>query len=142
MNLIILCGNLTNDPEASQTSGGREVSKFSLAVNRDYEDSEGNRGVDYFNCTAFGKQAENINRYFSKGRKILVRGHVKIDDVEREGNKRRFFNVIVDKFEFIQPKNNGQKENDQKNEGDGRQAKSPAEPSNNDYSFDDSDVPF
>ena len=44
MNLIILCGNLTNDPEASQTSGGREVSKFSIAVNREYEDSEGNRG--------------------------------------------------------------------------------------------------
>ena len=142
MNLIILCGNLTNDPEASQTSSGREVSKFSLAVNRDYEDSEGNRGADYFNCTAFGKQAENINRYFFFFFKILVRGHVKIDNVERDGNKKRFFNVIVDKFEFILPKNNDQEDNGQKNEGDGRRAKPPAESYDNDYSFDDGDVPF
>ena len=139
MNLIILCGNLTNDPEASQTSGGREVSKFSIAVNREYEDSEGNRGVDYFNCTAFGKQAENINKYFTKGRKILVRGHVKIDDVERDGNKRRFFNIIVDKFEFIQSRGNEQSEV----EDDGRQAKPPASSSIKDNSFDDDDdIPF
>lgn len=138
MNLIILCGNLTNNPEASQTSGGREVSKFSLAVNREYEDSEGNRGVDYFNCTAFGKQAENINRYFIKGRKILVRGHVKIDDVERDGNKRRFFNIIVDKFEFVQARGNEQSGG----EDDGRQAKPPASPSTDDTFLDDDDIPF
>lgn len=141
MNLIILCGNLTNDPEASQTSGGREVSKFSIAVNREYEDSDGNRGVDYFNCTAFGKQAENINKYFTKGRKILIRGHVKIDDVERDGNRRRFFNIIVDKFEFVQSKGSGQGEGDGR-EDDGRQAKPPAAPSTNDTFFDDDDVPF
>lgn len=141
MNLIILCGNLTNDPEASQTSGGREVSKFSIAVNREYEDSDGNRGVDYFNCTAFGKQAENINKYFTKGRKILIRGHVKIDDVERDGNRRRFFNIIVDKFEFVQSKGSGQREEDGR-EDDSRQAKPPVTHSTNDTSFDDDDIPF
>ena len=141
MNLIILCGNLTNDPEASQTSGGREVSKFSIAVNREYEDSDGNRGVDYFNCTAFGKQAEIINKYFTKGRKILIRGHVKIDDVERDGNRRRFFNIIVDKFEFVQSRGSGQREEDGI-EDDSRQAKPPAAHSTNDTSFDDDDVPF
>lgn len=141
MNLIILCGNLTNDPEASQTSGGREVSKFSIAVNREYEDSDGNRGVDYFNCTAFGKQAENINKYFTKGRKILIRGHVKIDDVERDGNRRRFFNIIVDKFEFVQSKGSGQREEDGI-EDDSRQAKPPATHSTNYTSFDDDDIPF
>lgn len=141
MNLIILCGNLTNDPEASQTSGGREVSKFSIAVNREYEDSDGNRGVDYFNCTAFGKQAENINKYFTKGRKILIRGHVKIDDVERDGNRRRFFNTIVDKFEFVQSRGNEQG-GENRGEDDGRQAKPPAASSVDDTFFDDSDVPF
>ena len=95
MNLVVLMGNLTKDPELSETSSGKAVCKFSIAVSRDFEE-----GTDFFNCTAWGAQAENIKKYFTKGKKILINGRIKITDTEKDGQKKRFFDVIVNKFDF------------------------------------------
>ena len=95
MNLVVLMGNLTRDPELSETSTGKTVCKFSIAVSRDFEE-----GTDFFNCTAWGSQAENISKYFTKGKRILIKGRIKISDSEKDGNKRRFTDIIVDKFDF------------------------------------------
>ena len=95
MNLVVLMGNLTKDPELSQTSSGKSVCKFSMAVNRDFEE-----GTDFLNCTAWGGTAENINKYFMKGKKILITGRIKISEAEKDGNKRRFTDIIVNKFDF------------------------------------------
>lgn len=95
MNLVVLMGNLTRDPELSETTGGKAICKFSLAVSRDFEE-----GTDFFNCTAWGSQAENIARYFHKGKKILISGRIKISESEKDGQKRRFTDIIVNKFDF------------------------------------------
>ena len=95
MNLVVLMGNLTRDPELSETSSGKSVCKFSIAVSRDFEE-----GTDFFNCTAWGSSAENIAKYFHKGKKILINGRIKISESEKEGQKRRFTDIIVNKFDF------------------------------------------
>lgn len=96
MNEIRLMGNLTRDPELSSTASGKTVCKFGLAVGREFEE-----GTDFFDCTAWGKTAETIAKYFNKGRRILLRGRVKIQNYEdSSGSKRRSWDVIVDKFYF------------------------------------------
>jgi single-strand DNA-binding protein len=113
MNLVVLMGNLTRDPEFTETQSGKQVCKFSIAVSRDFEE-----GTDFFNCTAWGKQAENINKYFCKGKKILIKGRIKVTDSERDGTKKRFFDIIVNKFDFCSNKEvtDGQQEDDYVNE--------------------------
>jgi single-strand DNA-binding protein len=106
MNLVVLMGNLTQDPELSTTNSGKSVCKFSLAVNRDFEE-----GTDFFNCTAWGTQADNIAKFFKKGKKILINGRIKITDSEKDGNKRRFTDIIISKFEFC-----GNKDSDSSDE--------------------------
>lgn len=97
MNEIILLGNLSKDPEFSTTQGGKDLCKFSIAVDRVFEDE----GVDFFECVAWGKTAEAISKYFKKGKKILVRGRVKIDNyTNSEGAKRRSWTVVVERFYF------------------------------------------
>ena len=88
-------GNLTRDPELSTTSTGKSICKFSLAVNRELEE-----GADYFNCTAWGSQADNIAKFFKKGKKILINGRIKVTDSEKDGSRRRFTDIIVNKFDF------------------------------------------
>ena len=107
MNVVILMGNLTRDPELSETPSGKTVCKFGIAVSRDFEE-----GTDFFNCTAWGSTADNINKYFKKGKRILINGRIKISDSERDGQKKRFTDIIVNKFDFCDSK--GSKE-----DGDG-----------------------
>lgn len=98
MNKIILFGNLTRDPELSETPTGKAVCKFSIATNEKYGETE---ETNYFNITAFGGQGEAIARYLKKGRKILLEGRVKVNDFEKDGVKRRSWDVILNKFEFV-----------------------------------------
>ena len=85
MNKIILMGNLTRDPEIRYTQGENAlaVARFSLAINRRFA-KQGDTEVDYFNCTAFGKQAEFIEKYFRKGSRMLVVGCEKLMDEKAE----------------------------------------------------------
>ena len=98
MNKIILFGNLTKDPELSETPSGKSVCKFSIATNEKYGETE---ETNFFNITAFGGQGEAIAKYLSKGRKILLEGRVKVNDFEKDGVKRRSWDVILSKFEFV-----------------------------------------
>ena len=105
MNLVVLMGNLTRDPELSESQSGKAICKFSMAVSREFEE-----GTDFFNCTAWGGQAENIAKYFHKGKKILVSGRIKISESEKDGQKRRFTDIIVNKFDFCGGKENQSEE--------------------------------
>ena len=98
MNKIILFGNLTKDPELSETPSGKSVCKFSIATNEKYGETE---ETNFFNITAFGSQGEAIHKYIKKGRKILLEGRVKVSDFEKDGVKRRSWDVILNKFEFV-----------------------------------------
>lgn len=99
MNKIIIKGRLTRDPEMKTGRNGVEFCKFSVAVNRrpvkDKPDT-----ADFFDCTAFEKTGAAIGQYMSKGREILVEGRMESSHTEKDGQKRTFWGVTVDSFEF------------------------------------------
>ena len=106
MNKVILMGRLTRDPEVrySQGEGGTAVARFSLAVDRRFKRA-GDAEADFFNCTAFGRQAEFVERYLKKGTKMLVTGRIQNDNyTNREGQRVYSVQVIVDELEFAESK--------------------------------------
>lgn len=104
MNKIFLIGNLTRDPELTETPSGVAVCKFTLAVNRP-KTSDGEQQTDFFNCTAWRGVGENIARYSKKGEKLAIVGSVQMRSYEdNNGAKRTVIDVIVTESEFLTPK--------------------------------------
>lgn len=103
-NKVVLLGNLTADPETRTTPSGSNVTSFSIAVNRRYRNRDGEQQeeVSYINCTAWGPQGETIARYFTKGRQILVCGHLRQDrwQDKETGKNRSSLSVVVEEFSF------------------------------------------
>ena len=105
MNKVFLIGNLTRDPELTETASGVAVCHFAIAVNRNYAGQDGERQTDFFNCTAWRGQAETIARYTKKGNKICVIGSVEMREYEdNTGARRTAVDVIVQDFELLSPK--------------------------------------
>ena len=104
-NRVVLVGNMTRDPESRALPSGQPLTKFSLAINRSYSTKEGEKReeVTYVDVDAFGKQAEVIAKYCSKGSGILVEGRLKQDswDDKKTGEKRTKLGVILENFTFI-----------------------------------------
>lgn len=101
MNVIILTGRLTRDPELKFGQSGKAYSRFTLAVDRPMQKGE----ADFINCVAFGKTAELIGEYLRKGRKAGVTGRLQIGKYEVNGEKRTSYDVVVDTIEFLESKN-------------------------------------
>ena len=107
MNKIFLIGNLTRDPELSETQSGIAVCRFSLAVNR-RSTAEGEQQTDFFNVTAWRGLAENVAKFCQKGNKVAVVGNLQIRQYEdRDGQKRTSVDVNADEVEFLTPKGSG-----------------------------------
>lgn len=100
MNKSILSGRLTADPELS-TSNDTTIARFVLAVNRRYK-NEGQPEADFIRCTAFGKTAENIGKYFGKGKPILIEGHIQTGSYEKDGVKHYTTDIIIEAFDFME----------------------------------------
>ena len=111
MNKIILTGRLTKDAELSfLPSVGIPKINFSLAVERNYQKDKNNKKVDFINCEMLGKHTENLCQYVTKGKAILVEGELNIEQYEKDGEKRSYTKVKVDKLEFLSSSNNEQRE--------------------------------
>lgn len=96
MNKIILTGNITKDAELRYTANDKAYSKFCIANNEGYGD---NKKTNFFNCTLWGKSAENLNRFLTKGQKVLITGKVEINDYkDKEGVERKIIDINVDSF--------------------------------------------
>ena len=109
MNKVFLIGNLTRDPELTETASGVAVCHFSIAVNRGYASQDGERQTDFFNCTAWRGQAETIARYTKKGNKVAVSGSIQLRNYEdNQGVKRTAVDIIVQDVEFLTPKASGE----------------------------------
>lgn len=106
MNKVILMGRLTRDPEVrySQGSNSTAIAKFSIAVDRRFK-RDGEPDADFFNCTAFGKQGEFVEKYLTKGTKIVLTGRVQNDNYEKDGVKHYSVQIMVDELEFAESKN-------------------------------------
>ena len=108
MNLVVLNGRLTRDPELKFGQSGKAYSRFSIAVDRPFQSSsdKNSQTADFINCVAFGKTAEFIGEYFRKGRKILLNGKLQMSQYESEGKKVTTYVVVVDSVEFGEAKAN------------------------------------
>lgn len=107
VNKVVLMGRITADPEMKQTNNGTSVVQFSVAVNRKYDREK----TDFIDCTAFGKSADFIGKYFRKGSSIIVFGNIQVESFkDKDGNNRRSVRVIVDEVEFGESKANKQEE--------------------------------
>lgn len=105
MNKVILVGNLTRDPELSETPNGVAVCRFSIAVSRDYASSDGTRETDFFNITVWRGRAENCGKYLKKGNKVAVVGSLQNRSYEdKDGIKRNITDVVANEVEFLTPK--------------------------------------
>ena len=102
MNRVILIGRLTKDPEI-RTSGNYTIASFSLAVDRKFK-REGGAEADFFNCTAFNKTAEFVEKYCKKGTKMVVEGRIQNDNYEKDGVKHYGVKIMVDSLEFAESK--------------------------------------
>ena len=108
MNKVFLIGNLTRDPELTETASGVPVCHFSIAVNRNYSSQDGERQTDFFNCTAWRAIAETIARYTKKGKKVAVVGSIQLRNYEdNQGVKRTAVDIIAQDVEFLSPRENG-----------------------------------
>ena len=107
MNKVFLIGNLTRDPEITETPGGVAVCHFAIAVNRNYSGQDGERQTDFFNCTAWRAMAETIARYTKKGKKVAVVGSIQMRNYEdNQGVKRTAVDIIAQDVEFLSPRDN------------------------------------
>lgn len=104
MNKVFLIGNLTRDPELTETQTGIAVCRFSIAVNRPkFGDNE--PVTDFFNVTAWRGLGETVARYAQKGKKVAVIGSVQIRNYDdKDGVKRTAVDVIATDVEFLSPK--------------------------------------
>lgn len=103
LNKITLHGYLGRDPELKEYTNSKGekgyLVNFPLAVQRD-----SGEGTDWFDCTAFGRRAEVIEKWFRKGSQIVVTGRMQSTVSEKDGNKRKFWNVLVENFDFCDSK--------------------------------------
>jgi single-strand DNA-binding protein len=103
-NKIFLIGNLTRDPQLSYLPSETPVVDFGLAVNRRWTGKDGTKKEEtcFVDCRAFGRQAENINKYLSKGRPLFVEGRLSFDSwTAQDGSKRSKHRVTVENFQFL-----------------------------------------
>ena len=108
MNKCVLIGNLTRDPEHSTTANGVSLCRFSIAVNRNYSNSNGEREADFINIVAWRGLADNCGKYLTKGSKVGVSGSIQTRNYEdKDGNKRYATEVVADDVEFLTPKGEG-----------------------------------
>lgn len=141
-NKVILMGNLTRDPELRSTTSGSSVTSFALAVNRTWNNAQGERQEEtsFIDCEAWGRTGETIAKYVSKGRQLLVSGRLRQDTWQDKdtGKNRSTLRVVVEEFSFVSDGNRG---------GASSASSSQSEPvvfkiSDGDDPIDPSDIPF
>ena len=114
MKKVIIIGRFTRDPEIKYSTGenATATARFSLAVNRRFKNKEGNYDADFINCVAFGKTAEFIEKYFTKGMAIGITGRIQTGSyTNKEGQKVYTTDVVVEETEFVESKNKGTSDN-------------------------------
>lgn len=105
MNKVLLVGRLTRDPELRTTPGGMAVTRFTIAVSQNFTNKNGERGADFINCSAWGRQADNISKYCSKGTLVSAEGRIRTSSYDaQDGTKRYTTEVVCDTVNFLSSK--------------------------------------
>jgi len=109
-NRVFLLGNLTRDIELRYTSGNQPVANVGIAVNRRYKTAEGEAREEttFVDCEAWGRTAEVMSQYLSKGRPVFIEGRLKLDQwQDKDGQNRSKLKVVVEGFQFIDSRGGG-----------------------------------
>jgi single-strand DNA-binding protein len=104
VNVVLLCGKLTQDPQLKYTKGGQAVCEFGIAVNKRYRDKSGEmqHKVLYIQVTTFARTAENVSKYLAKGREAFIRGSLELNVWQnKEGVTQRKHHVMADEVIFM-----------------------------------------
>ncbi len=104
INLIVLGGNLTRDPELKYTATGTAICEFTIANSKKWKDANGDwkEKPGFYNCICWGRRGETINEHFSKGKSIQVQGELEFQQWEdKDGNKRNAVKINVSTFWFV-----------------------------------------
>ena len=108
LNTISIMGRLTRDPELRYTSAGTPIASFTLAVDRDYSGADGEKKTAFIDCVAFKGTAEFVSKHFAKGTMAVVNGRLQFRDwQDRDGNKRRNAEILVENIYFGERKQQG-----------------------------------
>lgn len=106
MNKVLLVGRLTRDPELRTTPGGMAVTRFTIAVSQNFTNRNGERGADFINCSAWGRQADNISKYCSKGSLVSAEGRIRTSSYDAQDGTRRYTTeVVCDTVNFLSSRN-------------------------------------
>lgn len=106
MNKVFLIGRLTRDPELRYTGSNTPVATFSLAVNRNFSNQNGEREADFINIVVWRKQAENVKNYLTQGSQVAIDGRIQTRTYDgQDGQKRYITEVIAENVEFLGSKN-------------------------------------
>ncbi len=103
-NKIMLIGNLTRDPQLSYLPSTTAVVEFGIATNRKWKGQDGQQHDEtcFVDCQAFGKQAETLNKYMTKGKPIFIEGRLKFESwTAQDGSKRSKHKVVIEGFQFL-----------------------------------------
>ena len=102
MNKVFLIGRLTRDPELRYTGNNTPVATFSLAVNRNFSNQQGEREADFINIVAWRRQAENICQYLDKGAQVSIDGRIQTGSFTgQDGSRRYTTEVVADNVQFL-----------------------------------------
>ena len=139
LNRVLLMGNLTRDVEVKFTANNTAVANIGLALNRRYRSGdEYKEETTFVDCEAWGKTAETMGKYLSKGRPVFIEGRLKLDEwQDRDGNRRTKLVTVVENFQFIDSRPGGG------NSGGSRTQEAPASaPSVSTPTVSNEDIPF
>ena len=145
INRVILIGRLTKDPELKYTSSGTAVGTFSLAVNRQFTNANGNREADFINCVIWRKSAENFANFTHKGSLVGIDGRLQTRNYENQKGQRIYVTeVVVDDFSLLEKRASDNQNANQTQTGSNQTHKSADSVANNGQAIDinDDDLPF
>lgn len=138
MNKVILIGNLSRDPELTTTNGGVSVCRFTIAVQRRFQNAEGERDADFINIVVWRAQAENCHKYLRKGSKCAIDGRLQTSSYEAQDGTRRYVTeVVADNVEFV-----GARRDDEDSATATRSEKTSSKPVAELEPIDDDSLPF
>lgn len=116
MNKVIIIGRITKEIELKATASGTEVADFTIAVNRNYKNAEGNYETDFINCVSYKGLAKTISTYVKKGDRLAVEGRLQTRTYQnKEGKNIKVSEVIVENIDFIETKKKEQSQNSNEN---------------------------
>lgn len=134
MNRVCLVGRLTAKPELRYTGSNTAYTRFTIAVNRTFQNAQGEREADFINIVAWRRQAENITNYLDKGSQVSIDGRIQTGSFnDKDGNRRYTTEVVADNVQFLDTRRS---QNNQ-TPYDYQDAPAPEEPTQNNVDVDD-----